>query len=292
MSGSRLGWEEAEFPILCNDCLGNSPYLRMAKLGVLKECKTCSKPFTVFRWSPGPNLRYRRTHVCQSCAKIRNVCQTCVLDLQYSLPAAERDAVLGINDLPKDQINRMYQVQKLEQNVTDPTTRFGKADAVTKAFLKKMARAEPYQRHNAPNFCPMYIKGNCIKDRDCPYRHDLPSHLRAIKMKNEAAALEPLKISALFIAGFDPSTTDKDLKSHFERFGKLKSITLLPKGAAFIHYRKSDDAQEALDALGSIIDFRGKSCRLELAKLATSSPSVDVSSYSSMNASLVQDLDE
>lgn len=26
---NRLGWEEADFPIVCNPCLGDNPYIKM-----------------------------------------------------------------------------------------------------------------------------------------------------------------------------------------------------------------------------------------------------------------------
>ena len=48
-----------------------------------KECKTCNRPFTVFRWCPGARMRFKKTEVCQTCSKLRNVCQTCLLDLEY-----------------------------------------------------------------------------------------------------------------------------------------------------------------------------------------------------------------
>ena len=73
----KQGWEEADFPILCETCLGDNPYLRMLKVNLGKECKICTRPFTVFKWKAGTKGRFKKTEVCQTCAKLKNVCQTC-----------------------------------------------------------------------------------------------------------------------------------------------------------------------------------------------------------------------
>ena len=47
------------------------------------KCKICQRPFTIFRWCPGARMRFKKTEVCQTCSKLKNVCQTCLLDLEY-----------------------------------------------------------------------------------------------------------------------------------------------------------------------------------------------------------------
>lgn len=76
-----------EFPILCEECLGPNPYIRMTKRAYGKQCRICIKPFTAFRWQPGTDLRFKQTEICATCARIKNCCQTCILDLEFSRDA-------------------------------------------------------------------------------------------------------------------------------------------------------------------------------------------------------------
>ena len=69
-----MAWEETDFPILCNVCLGENPYIRMLKDRFGKECKICTRPFTTFKWKPGHNSRPKFTEICQTCGKIKNIC--------------------------------------------------------------------------------------------------------------------------------------------------------------------------------------------------------------------------
>ena len=66
----------------------------MSKANFDEECKICAKPFTVFRWIPGKRERQKKTEICQICAKLKNLCQSCILDLQYKAPFEIRDALL------------------------------------------------------------------------------------------------------------------------------------------------------------------------------------------------------
>lgn len=49
------------------------------------NCKMCDRPYTVFKWRPGRGEGMRQTQVCQTCSKIKNLCQTCILDLQFGM---------------------------------------------------------------------------------------------------------------------------------------------------------------------------------------------------------------
>ena len=87
-SSSAAAAPPTEFPILCETCLGDNPFVRMTREAFGAACRVCERPFTVFKWKPGAKARFKKTEVCPSCARLKNVCQTCVLDLQYGASSA------------------------------------------------------------------------------------------------------------------------------------------------------------------------------------------------------------
>ncbi|KAB0395752.1 hypothetical protein E2I00_002419, partial [Balaenoptera physalus] len=151
-----------DFPILCQTCLGENPYIRMTKEKYGKECKICARPFTVFRWCPGVRMRFKKTEVCQTCSKLKNVCQTCLLDLEYGLPIQVRDAGLSFkDDMPKSDVNKEYYTQNMEREIsnsdgTRPVGMLGKATS-TSDMLLKLARTTPYYKRNRPHICSFWL---------------------------------------------------------------------------------------------------------------------------------------
>lgn len=63
-------------------------------------------------------MRHKKTEICQTCARVKNVCQTCILDLQYGLPVEVRDKALNVkSEAPSTNINRQYFAQNLARKV-------------------------------------------------------------------------------------------------------------------------------------------------------------------------------
>ena len=163
-----------------------------------KECKICNRPFTVFRWCPGAGMRYKKTEICQTCSKLKNVCQTCLLDLEYGLPVQVRDAALKVKDeLPRSAVNKEYFNQQVEKQVsstcnlhfncllvitpcsfvqqladTDNTVAYGQLGKMTakNEMLDKLARKTPFYTRNRPHVCSFWVKGECKRGEECPYR--------------------------------------------------------------------------------------------------------------------------
>ena len=182
-------WEETEFPLVCETCLGDNPYVRMTKEPHGKKCQICETPFTVFAWQAGTKGRIKRVEICRSCAQAKNVCQVCIYDLQYGLPVKVRDKVLreagatatssAVMAVPQSRANRAWfssqQQRALEQGqnlVAGSGT--DEASIAAHAKLSDMARMEPRYERNLPKLCSFFAQGECNRGANCPFRHELP----------------------------------------------------------------------------------------------------------------------
>jgi len=275
---NRQNWEDSDFPILCETCLGDNPYVRMTKDKYGSECKICLRPFTVFRWCPGARMRFKKTEVCQTCAKLKNVCQTCLLDLEYGLPIQVRDSALKVKDnLPRNEVNKEYYVQNLEGQMasTDGTVALGEVGKAVQPsdLLMKLARTTPYYKRNRPHVCSFWVKGECKRGEECPYRHEKPTdpddplsdqNIRdryygnndpvADKLLRRASAMpvltppEDKSITTLYIGNLGEFMTEQDLKDHFYQFGEIRNITIVAKQqCGFVQFTSRGSAEIAAE---------------------------------------------
>ena len=155
---NRSGWETTDFPSVCENCLPANPYVKMLKEDYGAECKVCTRPFTVFSWSADrAHGRKKRTNICLTCARLKNCCQACMLDLSFGLPLTIRDAALKmVAPGPSSEINREYFAQNNEKAVEDGsagTEEYEKTDEKARELLRRLATSKPYFR-----------KGRAIED--------------------------------------------------------------------------------------------------------------------------------
>lgn len=175
-------WEESEFPLVCETCLGDNPYIRMTKEPHGKACQICETPFTVFSWQAGTKGRLKRVEICQNCAKTKNVCQVCIFDLQFGLPVQLRDRILRENGgassggvvVPQSDANRAYfaqaQARAIEQGTAGAMA--GSVEATLK--LQEAARMQPRYQRNLAKLCSFFARGECNRGSRCPFRHEMP----------------------------------------------------------------------------------------------------------------------
>ncbi|KAG6837282.1 hypothetical protein H0H93_011884 [Arthromyces matolae] len=290
---NKAGWEQSDFPILCETCLGSNPFVRMSKQEYGRSCGTCARPFTVFRWNPGAGGRFKTTVICQTCAKVKNVCQTCLLDLEYGLPTQVRDTALAIqNEAPTSDINREYYAQnmesKLEGNKSGLETGPVRTSSAGKEMLKQLARSDPYYKRNRPQVCSFFLKGECNRGEECPYRHDKPVD-NALAHQNiqdryhgrndpvarkilsnhaESQGLKPpddVTITSIFLSSLSPNSTELSIRTRVLQSlpvmqpAQIKSVVHVAKSrCAFVNFKERTDAELAAQAWANGLEVDGE----------------------------------
>ncbi|KAL7199264.1 hypothetical protein ACSBR2_021532 [Camellia fascicularis] len=299
------GWERSDFPIICESCLGDNPYIRMTKADYDKECKICTRPFTVFRWRPGRDARYKKSEICQTCSKLKNVCQVCLLDLEYGLPVQVRDTALHINSndaIPKSDVNREYFAEEHDRRARagiDYESSYGKVRPSD--TILKLQRTMPYYKRNRAHVCSFYVRGECTRGAECPYRHEMPvtgelsqQNIKdryygvndpvAVKLLNKAGEMPSLEapddesIKTLYVGGLDARITEQDLRDNFYAHGEIESVRIvLQRACAFVTYTTREGAEKAAEELSNKLVIKGLRLKLMWGRPQAPKPESEVS---------------
>ena len=291
---NRLGWDTSEFPILCENCLGPTPYIRMIQAIYDSECKICKRPFTIFSWKPDKHSRYKKTEICKTCAKLKNVCQTCLLDLQFNLPVEVRDKYLKQTiNIPKETSNRDFFIANCTKNIDKLDLPYYKEGAYKDNFSLEINEIQ-HNTNNSTQICTFYLKGVCSKGEQCPYKHEIPSIEDIINNTNDIDKVkniiedpiekkilreysdskpplppEDKSITTLYINGIiDNSVKEKDLVQIFSKFGQIKGVKLMLKTyCAFVTFVNREDAEQCVNELYNNLVINLEKYRLTWAKV-------------------------
>lgn len=108
----------------------------------------CTRPFTVFQWKPDRTSRPKKTNICLTCARLKNCCQCCMLDLSFGLPIVVRDAALKmIAPGPQSAVNREFYAQEHEKEIEEgrgAVEEYEKTDEKARELLRRLANSQPY----------------------------------------------------------------------------------------------------------------------------------------------------
>ncbi|KAL7411608.1 hypothetical protein BDY24DRAFT_407479 [Mrakia frigida] len=295
---NKAGVESSDFPVLCETCLGPNPYVRMSKQEYGAECKICTRPFTVFKWNPGQGARFKKTEICNTCSRIRNTCQCCILDLEYGLPTQVRDVALGrMSEAPTSDINKQYYAQNLERQIADGSTSSStlaldslRSSSAGKEMLKSMARTDPSYKRNRPHICSFFLKGDCTRGKECPFRHEIPPTdttmakqniqdryygrndpvankiLRDHAVEKGLVPPEDKSITTLLLLSLPTAILEPDLRTSLFKAlpyiaqTDIKSVVLVEAShCAFINFHTRDKAERAASGLSATggLDVQG-----------------------------------
>lgn len=84
----------------------------------------------------------------------------------------------------------------------DYESSFGKARP--NDTILKLQRTTPYYKRNRAHICSFYIRGECTRGAECPYRHEMPvtGELSQQNIKDRYYGYVQLSMTSLFDYGF------------------------------------------------------------------------------------------
>lgn len=251
------------------------------------ECKLCTRPFTMFRWLPEKGAKYKRTTICLTCARQRNCCQSCLMDLTYGLPIALRDAALKMVGDSASSVHensnaviKQYIAQNFE-NSEEATLDAAKRRALeesdaAKRLLQSLATSMPYYKKQlreaaASSPASRLIKNKESSDGQSNQAISVEVSKLASKLPLNGTAKPPSDqtIISLFIMGIEEDLPEYLIKSHFSQFGKVTSVMCVHRAkCAFVNFADRQSAENAA-LKGSSPEGSGKliikGCKLRLA---------------------------
>ncbi len=275
---NRSGWETTDFPSVCENCLPENPYVKMLKEDHGAECKLCTRPFTIFSWSGDGRAhgRKRRTNICLTCARLKNACQCCIMDLQFGLPIVIRDKALElIAPGPQSEINREYFAQNNERAIEEGRAgveEYEKSDEKARELLRRLAQSKPYFRKGRE----LDQEGNAVSGGNAAVGAGLGG-AGPIRTRDSRAAAAvgarpggggPRKgpmganapppgpkdwippndrnIMSLFVTGIEDDLPEFKIRDFFKAFGKIKSLVVSHMThCAFVNFETRDGAERA-----------------------------------------------
>ena len=243
----------------------------------------CTRPFTVFSWNVDRSHgRRMRTNICLTCARLKNCCQSCMLDLSFGLPIVVRDAALKmIAPGPQSDINREYFAQNNERLIEEGkagTEEYEKSDDKARELLRRLAASKPYFRKgrtvdeaevaqsrsgggDAAVGAGMGGPGP-IRSRDSRAaiaagartkggkgRQAFPSAAQVPPSPRDWLPPDDPNMMSLFVTGVEDDLPEYKIRDFFKAHGKIKSLVCSHMShCAFVNYETRAAAEQAAEA--------------------------------------------
>ncbi|KMT13190.1 hypothetical protein BVRB_4g085950 isoform B [Beta vulgaris subsp. vulgaris] len=216
---------------------------------------------------------------------------------------AVRDTALSINthdSIPKSDVNKEYFAEEHDRKARaglDYDSSYGKVRA--NDTILKLQRTTPYYKRNRAHVCSFYIRGECTRGAECPYRHEMPvtgelsqQNIKdryygvndpvAMKLLNKAGEMQTLEppedesIKTLYVGGLDARITEQDLRDNFYAHGEIESIRMvLQRACAFVTYTTREAAEKSAEELSNKLVIKGLRLKLMWGRPQQPKPETD-----------------
>ncbi|KAK6464986.1 Pre-mRNA-splicing factor SLT11 [Scheffersomyces coipomensis] len=220
---------------ICDECLGSDKQIKMTKHTNAAECKLCTRPFTVFRWNnKTASRRTGKTTICYTCARTKNCCQSCMLDINYHIPIEIRDTALRMAGLDSskglltaskvNQETKALMADKNEQTLRNSDL-VGEDDVnqeKAREILYKLAD----KLKNATKTAPKNPKTTNTEE-SAKLSKDISKLISKLPFGGNINPDTNPTLTSFFLFGFNSDLPIYAVTNYATKFGKVKSLTIL-----------------------------------------------------------------
>lgn len=216
-------------PAVCDSCLGSNPYIDMKRQLNGAECKICSKPFTVFKWNAefqDGTKSLKKTVICLTCARSKNRCQSCLLDLTFGIPIEMRDKLFKLAKL-KD----FNSTNDIVSNATNTTSRLYNSNLLEEKFKSEQINDHLIDNDHLKSTLQSNLQNTInIKD-DNKLKNNKEYILSLIKSfplnGNLLYTPKNIKIKSFFFFGNTSSLLTSQIKDYFNNLLSSKNDIII-----------------------------------------------------------------
>ncbi|PIS55870.1 hypothetical protein CJI97_001107 [Candidozyma auris] len=239
----------SDFPSLCSDCLGSeSNNIKMMRQPAGEECKLCTRPFTVFRWSVfRKQTKMNKTIICRTCSNIRNCCQSCMMDLYFRIPLEIRDAALkmaGIENpyvaaVSKNREVKAIMAEKREHEGFKNDEQKEKAKEILKTLAERLGKQKPSSVGSVEQSTASAADISKVVGK-------LPFDATLKKPSDEG-------IRSFFVFGFDPSMPQYVVKDYCEQISGPVTLRINQRArCGFVTFASRNEAEKFAQQLATL----------------------------------------
>jgi len=227
--------------------------------------------------------------------------------LTYHLPVEVRDKFLGEKKimLPTQEANKNFLMEQVNKNIDNLALPYD--DLANNKVLEELSRRRAQSsKRNLPHICSFFVKGECKRGEECPYRHELPPDnglgnqnsvdryhgrndpvankiLGNVYENNRVKPPEDRTISTVFIKGLPKEITEDDLSDIFKSYGDVDHVKILPGGkSALVNFAERSSCEKAVKDLYGKLVIKGQSVQVVWAKPEKSSEVPETENDSSL----------
>lgn len=212
-----------------------------------EECKSCTRPFTVFRWNILNELRQlKKTIVCKTCAVSRNCCQSCMVDVTYGIPLDIRDAALKMAGIPNEfaveSSSRNREVKAIMGDKQEARQQEKEKDDEREGMDEKRVKARAILETLAAKLSGS--KRN-VKEKAMEVANkDMTKIVSRLPFGGTLTPPEDVSIKSFFIFGFSPEMPQYALSGYCDKFGPTKLKVVHRSRCAYATFATRKNAED------------------------------------------------